>query len=115
MFAWLKRWQEFIGWLPALVLLALAGWVLLGGLTDRNDLIRWLLELPVLTGYALAALGIAFLARRRQRRKLSADEAEHLWSRTLAGERGALIIYLTDTLVWALTYVLSLLFFWPHR
>lgn len=113
--AWLKRWQEFIGWLPILVLVAVAGWILLGGITDRNDLIRWLLELPVLTTYALAALGVAYLARRRQRRKLTKDESRLLWERTLNGERGALIVYLTDVLVWAVTFVSSLWFFWPRR
>lgn len=113
--AWAKRWQEFIGWLPVLALLAVASWILLGGITDRSDIIRWLLELPVLTAYALAALGIAFLARRRQRRKLTKAESIELWNRAVAGERGALIIYLTDVLVWALTFALSFLFFWPHR
>jgi hypothetical protein len=113
--AWARRWQEFIGWLPLLVVVAVFGWVMLGGITDRSDLIRWLLELPVLTAYALAALGAAFLARRRQRRKLTKEESAALWQRTLAGDRGALIIYLTDTFVWALTYALSLWFFWPRR
>lgn len=112
---WLKRWQEFIGWVPLIVAISVAGWILLGGITDRNDLIRWLLELPVLTGYALAALGVAFLARRRQRRALTDAESAELWKRTLAGERGALIIYLTDSIVWALSFALSLWFFWPRR
>lgn len=112
---WLRRWQEFVWWVPLLALMSLAGWAALGNVTDRSDLVRWLLELPVQTGYALAALGVAFLARRRQRKKLTPEEADDLWQRLLNGQRGALAVYLTDAAVWGLSFALSLLFFWPSK
>lgn len=114
---WLSRWQEYLSWTPLLVLLSLIGWLAFGALDRRlgTDALAFLLELPIRTAYAAAALGIAYLARRRQRRTLTAEEQADLWNRTLNGERGALIIYLTDFIVWALAFTLSLYFFLPAR
>lgn len=114
---WLSRWQEYLSWTPLLVVLSLAAWLAFGALDRRlgTDALAFLLELPIRSAYAAAALGIAYLARRRQRRDLTADEQTDLWNRVLAGERGAIIIYLTDSIVWALAFTLSLLFFWPAR
>lgn len=113
--AFLARWQEPAIWLPLLTLLALGAWVIAGALdrTATADAMAMLLHLPIRTAYAAAALGLAYLARRRQRRRLSDDEQADLWTRTLNGERGALTIYITDAVVWLAPLVLLLLFFWP--
>lgn len=113
--AWLLRWQEHVGWLPLVVLLALAAWVVLGALdrTAGMDSLSLLVELPIRCAYAVAALGLAYLARRRQRRHLNDFEQADLWTRTLNGERGALTIYITDAIIWLASATLLLLFFWP--
>lgn len=111
--AWLIRWQEPVFWLPLLALAALAAWIVLGALAPaaQVDLMAMLIELPIRTAYAIAVLALAWLARRRWRRRLSAEEQTELWRRTLAGERGALAIFWTDTLVWIACFVLLLHFF----
>lgn len=111
------RWQEYLSWTPLLVALSIFGWILFGALDPRTsaDTLNFLLELPMRTAYAAAALGITFLARRRQRHKLSPEQQAELWTKILAGERGALIVYLTDTLIWVLSFALAMLFFWPAR
>ena len=70
-----------------------------------------LVDLPIQTAYAVAVLGLAFLARRRQRRKLTKEESEALWERTVAGDRGALVIYVTDAVVWLASIALLFSFF----
>ena len=42
--AWFRRWQEYVIALPIMVLIALTAWVFLGGVNDRDDLIRWQLD-----------------------------------------------------------------------
>lgn len=111
--AWLKRWQEPVVWLPLIVMLALAAWLVLGALDPGStvDLIARLIELPITTAYAVAALALTWLARRRQRRKLTAEQEDELWRRVLAGERGALFVYTLDVVVWLACAFLLLRFF----
>lgn len=113
--AWFLRWQEMIFWLPGLVIMAFVSWAALGGLSDRNDLIRWQLELPVLCAYAFAAQAFAFFVWRRARRKLSVEEKTALWNRILEGEKGAIHIFWGDIFKWTVAIVGSLVFFWPAR
>ena len=112
---WFKRYQEFAGLVPGLVFLSLVAWVVFGALDRRlgTDALAMLLELAIRSAFAFAALGLANLALRRQRRRLGPGEAAALWIRVLNGERGALIVYLTDTFVWTLAFIAALLFFWP--
>ena len=112
---WLRRWQEPVVWLPALAVIAIAAWVVLGALDPAStvDVVARLIELPIQTAYAIAALGLAWLARRRQRRKLSKEEGQELWAGIIAGRRGPLIVYITDTIVWIACVVLLLHVFSP--
>lgn len=113
----LVRFQEFIGWLPLLVGLSLLGWIVLGTL-ERDagtSAVSLLLELPVLCAYALSALGLSYLARRRFRKILTDAQQEELWNATLRGDRGALLIYTLDVIVWLGSLLVLLLFFWPAR
>lgn len=115
--SYFARWQEPYLWVPALVVLALAAWLVLGALdrTATTDMLSQLVQLPILSAYALAALALTFLARRRQRRKLTDIEQQRLWEAAVAGHKGPLIIYVMDSLVWLTSFVVSLLFFWPAR
>lgn len=111
------RWQEFAGWLPVVGVLAIVAWVFLGGI-DRGvgaDTLGLLLELPVLCAYALAALGLGNLARRRFRKKLTEQQKAELWNGVLAGQRGPLFVYLLDTIVWLALTLALLALFWPAR
>ena len=111
--SWILRWQEPAIWLPALALLALAAWLVLSALDTEAGVgaVARLVDLPIQTAYAVAVLGLAFLARRRQRRKLTKEESEALWERTVAGDRGALVIYVTDAVVWLASIALLFSFF----
>ena len=115
--AYFVRWQEPYLWVPLLIVLAFVGWLVIGAIdrTAGTDMLAQLVELPIRTAYAVAALAIAFLARRRFRRRLTDAEQRNLWLATVDGERGAVIIFITDAIVWIATFITLLLFFWPSR
>lgn len=110
---WLKRWQEPVVWMPLLALLAFGAWLVFGAMDPAStvDMLSRLMDLPITTAYAVAVLGLAWFARRRQRRRLSDEEQRELWRRTLDGELGALLIYFVDTFVWLVCVYLLLQFF----
>ena len=112
---WLRRWQEFTGWLPLLAVLAVVGWIVLGASAGRADLVRWLLELPIVTGYALAAAGLAYLTWRRWSYRLDDAGKAELWRRLLAGERGAITVYVVNAAFYLALVVVYALFFAPPR
>jgi hypothetical protein len=92
------RWQEFIGWPLATVLVAAVLWVFGGGLdrTALKDIMPIWMVLPPKVAYAVCAAGLTFLVRRRWRWKLTADEQKSLWDSVCAGQPGAVLVYLTD-------------------
>ena len=110
--AFLSRWQESVLWLPTLLLLALSAWLVLGALdrTATVDSLAMLLNLPIITAYALAALALAHLARRRWRKKLSEADQEYWWAKLVRGEYGAVVIYVGDA-VFSVVITCALLFF----
>lgn len=113
---YLKRWQEFVGWLPVVVLLAVAAWIVLGAL-DRLavvDALAMLVDLPIRTAYALAALGLAYLVWRRWSMRLSGEQLDDLWRRLMAGELGALIVFVVNAGFY-LCASLALLYFFSPR
>lgn len=112
---WLRRWQEFTGWLPLLAVLAVVGWIVLGASAGQDDLVRWLLELPILTGYALAAVGLSYLAWRRWSYRLNDAGKADLWRRIMAGEQGALTVFVVNAAFFLLTIVVLADFFRPKR
>ncbi len=113
--SWLRRFQEFMGWLPLIAALAVLGWVVLGTAAARDDLVRWLLELPILTAHALAASGLAYLAWRRWSMRLDDAGKADLWRRLMAGERGALTVFAINAAMYALFLVVFAWFVWPAR
>lgn len=115
--AFFDRWQEFLIWLPVLVLLAVGGWVFMGALDPAvtGDALAWLLELPVLCAYAACALAAAWLAKRTYLHDLDADTERELHGSAAAGDTEAQWVLKKDRLEWLVLIVLFALFFWPAR
>ncbi len=109
--AWLKRHQEFFGWMPLLLIVAVGAWVLLGAVSDRDDLIRWLLELPVKSLYAAAASGVAYLVWRRWSYRMNDDELRAYWAGLLAGAPGPMVIYLVNAAFYLCVFAALLVYF----
>lgn len=108
---WFERHQEFFGWMPLLLVLTITAWVLLGAVSDRNDLIRTLIELPVKTLYAAAASGIAYIVWRRWSYRMNEDELRAYWVGLLAGAPGPLVIYLTNAGFYLCVFTAALYYF----
>lgn len=104
-----------MAWLPLAVVLALLGWMAFGQSAARDDLIRWLLELSILSGYALAAAGMAYLSWRRWSYRLDDDDKRRLWAGAMGGHRGPLAIFVTNALMYLAFVALFLAFFWQAR
>ncbi|AOH36886.1 hypothetical protein BGP89_11405 [Luteimonas sp. JM171] len=113
----LRRWQEFTGWTPLLVLLVLAGYVLLGALYPRldGDRLGLLLELAIVSAYAMAAVGLTYLSWRRWRQQLDPEQQLQLWDGVMRGDRGPMLVYAINAVVWLATLVAWLAFFYVVR
>jgi amino acid transporter len=113
----LRRWQEFTGWLPLAVILALSAWLVLGALLPWGaaTAVESVIELAVLLAYALAATGVARLAWRRWRQPMSDEARSEYWRGIMAGERGPIIAHAINAAVYLSLCVALLLFFSPPR
>lgn len=107
---WLKRWQEFTGWLPLLLLIAVLAWVVLGAVSDRDDLIRWLIELPVRTLYVVAASGVSYLVWRRWSFRMDDEQLREYWTGLLAGDLGSIVVFLVNAGFYLCVFIASLWF-----
>jgi hypothetical protein len=114
---WLKRYQEFVGWTPLIVLGALAAWIVFGALDPRlgPDRLGLLLDLPILAAYAFAASGIAYLAWRRWSKRLTEEQLARYWDGLLRGDRGPMLVFAVNALFYLSGLVLAFAFFWPAR
>lgn len=115
MMAFLKRWQEFTGWTPLIVVLAVVGWIVLGGLDPRlgPDRVGLLLDLPIITAYALVASGVAYLFWRRWSNRLSDEQKARLWDGLMKGQTGAIVVYCVNAAFYLTVTVLVFRFFKP--
>jgi hypothetical protein len=112
--AWLRRWQEFVGWAPVTALVALATVVFLGaipGLLLPPDVLADLAHLPVRAAYAITASGLAYLGWRRWSMRLNDQQLTDFWTALMAGHRGALVVFLTNAAFYLCTFVSLLVFF----
>lgn len=111
--SYLKRWQEFVGWLPLLVILAVVGWIVIGALDPLAvvDAMAQMVDLPIRTAQALAALGLAYLAWRRWSIRLSDPQLEDYWRRLMDGERGAIVVFIVNAGFYLCVSLSLLLFF----
>lgn len=110
---WLVRWQEFVGWVPLMVLLVIAGYAVLGGFAPTLDADRFglLWDLAILSAYAVAAVGVTHLAWRRWRRKLTPEEKDELWAGLMRGWKGPMLVYAINAGIWLATLLALLWFF----
>lgn len=111
MTAWLKRWQEFVGWAPLLLAMALTAWILLGAIQDRDDWVRWLIELPVKSIYAAAVSGVTYLVWRRWSFRMTDEQQARYQSDLLDGKPGAVTVYLTNAGFYLCTFCALLYYF----
>ena len=92
-----SEWQEFVVWLPGLVLLVLAGYIVLGAFTALPpNVIQELSTLPNLCAFAAAACAFTFLVKRTYMRELSSRQEDALHISGMDGSRGALAVLLVD-------------------
>ena len=110
------RAQEFLLWLPGLVLLALLGFVCFGALVPLSgDLLAWLAELPVLCAHAAAALGAAWAAKALYLHDLDTEQEADLHRAARDGDAGARWVLVKDRLETLVCIALAFAFFWPSR
>ncbi len=92
------RWQEFISWAPATVIVALVVWTIAGGYDP--EALKGIAPLfpmaAVKTIYVVLALGATHLVRKRWRYKMDADDQVVYWSGLCEGKRGHIVIFITD-------------------
>lgn len=104
--------------LPALVLLSLIGWWLLGALSARgmtDDLLSWLAELPVVTCFATASLVAAIVAMQATGMNIDNDTRAQLMGRALSGDRNAERVLWHESLCWFAMFGMAALYFVPAR
>lgn len=108
----LAKWHESTLWMPMCIVLALFAWVVLSAL-DRTagvDMLPQIVALPIKIAYAMAALALTHLVRRRWRMKLTPQQQQELWTFAQAGDKGPLILIGMDmvfslcALYWLLHY-----------
>ena len=109
---YLKRWQEFVGWAPLLLLFAIGAWLVFGAMDPLAvvDALAQLVDLPIDTLRALVASGLAYLIWRRWSYRLTGEQLDQLWAGVMRGERGPLIIFSVNAGFY-LCVTLSLLYF----
>lgn len=112
-----SRWQEFIVWLPALIFLALLGWILLGALdrTIGGDVLAQLLQLPISAAYLATACAAAWLFKRTYLFDLRDEEERRLHGAALTGDPSAWRMLLLDRAEWVVLVGLFVAFFWIAR
>lgn len=114
--AWLYQSQEFVAWLPGMVVLAVLGFVVFGALAPLSgDVLAWLAELPVLCAHAAAALGVAWAAKALYMHDLDTAQEIELHQAARGGDAGARWVLIKDRLETLVCIALALAFFWPSR
>jgi hypothetical protein len=109
--------KTFLFYLPAMVLLTLVGWVVLGALPNMHmtsDLIAWLLELPVTTCYAMAAGGSTLVFMQVTGMNIPNDQRSELLNMALSRNKDATRILLIETGAWLASLATFSAFFFPH-
>lgn len=108
--------QEFTLWLPAMVVLAVLGFVVFGALTPMTgDALAWLAELPALCAYAAAALGASWAMKKLYLHDIDTEQEIALHAAVLAGDANARWLLVKDRLETFACIILAFAFFWPSR
>lgn len=109
--------KAFVFWLPLMVLLTVVGWTVLGALPGARltgDHIAWLLELPVVTCWAVAAIGSAALIKCWVLREVDAREEAELYRLAKEGNAHARWLLIKDRTEWLCLLILCGAFYFPH-
>lgn len=112
-----KHTLTFLVLLPLTVLLVLIGWTVfsaLPGATMTGDLIAWLMELPVITAYALAAGGATMLTMCWTGMNIDNGQRAILIERAAAGDRHAFRVLAMESLQWVAILTIFSVVFFPH-
>lgn len=108
--------QEFTLWLPGLSLLAVAGFIVLGAVARvGSDSIAFLLELPALCAYALAAFGLSWVVKALYLHDIDRRDEVRLQALAEQGDAGARWVLVKDRLETFACIALMLAFLWPAR
>lgn len=107
------RWQEKAFLLPLMVLASIGAYIFFGAEDPKGveGGVSLLATLPIKTAYAVAALGLTWLARRRFRRRLSDTEQDQFWAGLMDGKIGHIVVFVLDTAVYLWLAYLLLGFF----
>lgn len=107
----------FAFWLPLMVLVTIVGWTLFGALPGAvmtGDEIAWLLELPIITCYALAAAGAAVLSMHITGMNLSNEYRCELTKLAAGGDLNARQVLSDEMYAWFFVMAVWCVFFFPH-
>jgi hypothetical protein len=110
--------KTYLLWLPMMAMLAVGGWVVLGalpGVSVTGDLIAWLMELPVLTCFALAIGGAALSTMQITGMNLENDYRRKLVERAPDGDNDAFRVLCLESVQWFVFLAFWLTLFWPGR
>lgn len=114
--------RVFALWLPAMLLLALLGYVFLGavpGALLTGDLIAAIAQLPVITLHAFAAVGFTWFFYNGTFRDIGDNEEAGLrrliLSSDFTGATPALGLLVLDFLRWVVPLCVFAIFFYPPR
>lgn len=106
------------GWLPLMAAASVVAWLVIGvlpGVKLTDDLIAWLLELPVVTCYALAAGGATVLTMNIIGADIDNARRCELMRLAQEGNEAARRALREEWIQWIVVLVANLLFFYPHR
>ena len=109
--------KTLLFYLPGMALLAIVGWTIFGalpGMAITGDVLSWLLELPVVTCYAMAAGAAALLLMHITGMNIDNSTRAALMQQAQAGDLHAVRALRDETIAWIVTLVLAGIFFWPH-
>lgn len=100
-YRFLLRYQEKLIFLPLLVCIGLVGWIVFGALdrTAAIDTMAAWINLPARTAYAVAALSLVYILRRRWRKTLTDEEQKYWWNQLMDSKPGAIVVLITDAAV----------------
>lgn len=114
----MKNWLKVaLFWLPAMVCVTLVGWIVLGalpGMAMTGDIVSWLLELPVITCYALATAGATMLMMQVTGLNLDNEYRLRLIDKAAVGDKAALNVLNSEAAAWCVFLVIFAVIFFPH-
>jgi len=112
-----KHTWALLVWLPLMTVATLLGWLVFGALPRMEltgDLIAWLLELPVITCYAIAAGGFTMLTMHWTGINIDNDRRAELFAMALEGNEHARNLLEQETRAWLGFLCAFAAFFFPH-